>query len=45
MTWPMNKIQNIHPLIRLEGLSKSFALPDGTRFDAVKNVSLQIREG
>jgi len=46
----MSKIQNIHPavtapLIRLEGLSKSFALPDGTRFDAVNDVSLQIREG
>lgn len=33
------------PLIRLEGVSKSFDLPDGRRFDAVKSVCLQIREG
>ncbi|QPF76277.1 ATP-binding cassette domain-containing protein [Roseateles sp. DAIF2] len=33
------------PLIRLENLDKSFALPDGRRFDAVKNASLQVREG
>ncbi len=33
------------PLIRLENLSKSFQLPDGRRFDAVREVSLQIREG
>jgi len=32
-------------LIRLDGLSKSFALPNGTRFDAVRDVSLQVRRG
>ncbi|NKI94268.1 ATP-binding cassette domain-containing protein [Rhizobacter sp. SG703] len=46
----MSNIQNLDPglpppLIRLDGLSKSFALPNGTRFDAVKNVSLQVRQG
>jgi D-methionine transport system ATP-binding protein len=39
-----NKIQHL-PLIRLEGLSKSFALPNGQRFAAVRDVSLQLREG
>jgi D-methionine transport system ATP-binding protein len=33
------------PLIRLAGLSKSFALPDGTRFAAVNDVSLDIQSG
>ncbi|MBV8621345.1 MAG: methionine ABC transporter ATP-binding protein [Curvibacter sp.] len=33
------------PLIRLESVSKAFALPDGTRFDAVREVSLDIAEG
>ncbi len=33
------------PLIRLEGVVKSFAMPDGRRFDAVQSVSLQVREG
>ena len=32
-------------MIRLDGLSKSFALPNGTRFDAVRDVSLQVRRG
>jgi D-methionine transport system ATP-binding protein len=46
----MSNIQNLDPglpppLIRLDGLSKRFALPNGTRFDAVKNVSLQVRQG
>nr|WP_316641938.1 methionine ABC transporter ATP-binding protein [uncultured Roseateles sp.] len=36
---------NPPPLIRIESVSKSFALPGGDRFDAVKAVSLQIREG
>ncbi|WP_431258115.1 methionine ABC transporter ATP-binding protein [Roseateles chitinivorans] len=33
------------PLIRLDGVSKSFALPDGRRFDAVRDVSLSVRPG
>ena len=33
------------PLIRLEGLSKSFPGPAGQRFEAVRDVSLQVREG
>lgn len=33
------------PLIRLRAVSKSFKLPDGKRFDAVKNVSLEVRAG
>ncbi len=33
------------PLIRLEGVSKSFALPGGARFDAVRDVSLSVRPG
>ena len=46
----MSNIQNLDPglpppLIRLDGLSKGFALPNGSRFDAVKNVSLQVRQG
>lgn len=32
-------------LIRLDGVSKSFALPDGRRFDAVRDVSLSVRPG
>ncbi len=39
-----NKIQHL-PLIRLEGLSKSFRTPGGGSFDAVRDVSLQVREG
>jgi D-methionine transport system ATP-binding protein len=33
------------PLIRIDGASKSFALPRGGRFDAVKNVSLTVDQG
>ncbi|WP_343631888.1 methionine ABC transporter ATP-binding protein [Roseateles sp.] len=33
------------PLIRLDGVSKSFLLPDGARFDAVRDVSLSVRAG
>jgi len=33
------------PLIRLDGVSKSFALPDGRRFEAVRDVSLSVRAG
>jgi D-methionine transport system ATP-binding protein len=33
------------PLIRLDGVSKSFALPDGGRFDAVRELSLSVRAG
>jgi len=33
------------PLIRLEGVRKSFALPDGTRFDALQSLSLDIGAG
>jgi D-methionine transport system ATP-binding protein len=40
----MSNVQHL-PLIRLEGLSKSFVLPNGQRFDAVREVSLQVREG
>lgn len=39
-----NNVQHL-PLIRLDTLSKSFTLPDGKRFDAVREVSLQVREG
>jgi D-methionine transport system ATP-binding protein len=31
--------------IRLEGVSKRFALPDGRQLDAVREVSLQVRAG
>lgn len=31
--------------IRIEGVSKSYALPNGTRFDAVRNVSLAVPQG
>jgi D-methionine transport system ATP-binding protein len=34
-----------HPVIRLEGVSKRFTLPNGQGFDAVKNVSLQVDSG
>jgi D-methionine transport system ATP-binding protein len=33
------------PLIRLRGLHKSFVLPDGSRLDAVNEVSLQVKAG
>jgi D-methionine transport system ATP-binding protein len=33
------------PLIRLEGLTKTYTLPNGDRFDAVSKVSLQVSEG
>ena len=33
------------PLIRLERLCKSFTLADGNRFDAVREVSLDVRRG
>ncbi|MDO4637518.1 MAG: methionine ABC transporter ATP-binding protein [Lautropia sp.] len=33
------------PLIRLERLCKSFSLADGERFDAVRDVSLQVNQG
>jgi D-methionine transport system ATP-binding protein len=33
------------PLIRIDGASKSFALPRGGRFDAVRDVSLTINQG
>ncbi|XAH22553.1 ATP-binding cassette domain-containing protein [Xylophilus sp. GW821-FHT01B05] len=33
------------PLIRLEGVQKSFALPNGEVFDAVRSLSLEIGEG
>ncbi|WP_077002616.1 methionine ABC transporter ATP-binding protein [Variovorax sp. KK3] len=33
------------PLIRLESVQKSFALPNGERFDAVQSLSLEIAEG
>lgn len=46
----MADIQNLDtgvapPVIRLEGVSRSFALPDGQRFDAVREVSLRVRRG
>ncbi|OWQ44623.1 ABC transporter ATP-binding protein [Roseateles noduli] len=37
--------QKSDPLIRLDGVSKAFALPDGRRFDAVRDVSLSVRPG
>lgn len=40
----MSNVQHL-PLIRLEGLSKAFTLPNGARFDAVRELSLQVREG
>jgi len=33
------------PLIQVRGASKSFALPRGARFDAVRDVSLDVQEG
>ncbi len=33
------------PLIRLDGVSKSFALPGGGRFDAVSGLSLSVQAG
>jgi D-methionine transport system ATP-binding protein len=36
---------NAAPLLRLAGLRKSFALPDGGRFDAVRGVSLTVHAG
>jgi len=39
-----HNIQHL-PLIRLDALSKSFTLPNGRRFDALREVSLQVREG
>jgi len=33
------------PLIRLDGVSKSFALPGGGRFDAVSELSLSVHAG
>ena len=33
------------PLIQIRGASKTFALPKGGQFHAVKNVSLEVREG
>ena len=33
------------PVIRLEAVRKSFRLPDGQRFDAVRSVSLDIAQG
>ncbi|OVZ63747.1 ABC transporter ATP-binding protein [Pigmentiphaga sp. NML080357] len=33
------------PLIRLEAVSKTFTLPDGRAFEAVKSVSLDMAEG
>ena len=33
------------PLIRLDAVSKTFALPDGRSFDAVRSVSLDIEAG
>jgi D-methionine transport system ATP-binding protein len=33
------------PLIRLEAVQKSFSLPSGERFDAVRALSLDIRQG
>ena len=33
------------PLVRLGHVKKSFAMPDGSRFDAVRDVSLQIQRG
>jgi D-methionine transport system ATP-binding protein len=33
------------PLIRIEHADKSFALPDGSQFHAVRDVSLEVNEG
>jgi D-methionine transport system ATP-binding protein len=44
----MSNIKNLEvspPLIRIESVSKSFALPGHGRFDAVSKVSLQVRAG
>ncbi len=37
--------QSLQPLIRLEGVQKSFALPNGEVFDAVRSLSLDIPAG
>jgi D-methionine transport system ATP-binding protein len=46
----MGHVQNFDPglappLLRLEHIHKTFRLPDGTPFHAVRDVSLQVREG
>jgi D-methionine transport system ATP-binding protein len=46
----MGQIQSLgtraaQPLLRLENVSKSFALPDGSTLHAVRDVSLQVRRG
>ena len=40
----MSSVQHL-PLIRLDGLSKSFPGPRGQRLEAVREVSLNVREG
>ncbi len=40
-----NPDRSLQPLIRLEGVQKSFALPNGEVFDAVRSLSLDIPSG
>ena len=40
-----NPDRSLQPLIRLEGVQKSFALPSGEVFDAVRSLSLDIPSG
>jgi len=40
-----NSSPSASPLIRLEAVSKTFKLPDGRAFEAVKSVSLDMAEG
>ncbi|BAL95430.1 methionine ABC transporter ATP-binding protein [Rubrivivax gelatinosus] len=42
---PVQDLSAAPPLIRLDGLSKRFRLPGGEVFDAVHEVSLQVRRG
>ena len=45
MTSPSSDGARKPPLIRLESVQKSFALPSGEVFDAVRSLSLDIPEG
>jgi D-methionine transport system ATP-binding protein len=45
MTTPLNDAAPRPPVIRLEGVRKSFALPNGEVFDAVHALTLDIPEG
>lgn len=41
----MNSLTTDHPVIRIGAASKSFALPNGSQFHALKNVTLEVHAG